>query len=111
VTTTEQQVELGLDRLMNVSADRVYREPVHLGDTVVIPAASITRAGGFGFGIDQAENGGGGGGGWSDARPVAVIEAGPDGVRVKPVVDFTRIGLTVIAAALTVWRVGRIAPR
>jgi uncharacterized spore protein YtfJ len=103
----QKRLGLGLDRLMNVSADRVFREPVHLGDTVVIPAASIANGYGFGFGSDNAENGGGGGGGWNDARPVAVIEAGPAGVRVKPVVDFTRIGLTVIAAAITVWRATR----
>jgi hypothetical protein len=38
---------------------------------------------------------------------VAIIEAGPTGVRVKPVIDFTRIGITVVAAILTVWRAGR----
>lgn len=36
---------------------------------------------------------GGGGGGLSTARPVAAISIGPDGVRVKPVVDVTKIGL------------------
>jgi hypothetical protein len=38
---------------------------------------------------------------------VAVIEAGPDGVRIRPVIDFTRVGLTVIAAALAIWRAAR----
>lgn len=97
----------GLDRLMNVSADRVYAEPVRVGDRVVIPAASIEFSGGFGFGGDNQSNGGGGGGGHQAGRPVAIIEVGPDGVRVKPVVDFTRVGLTVLAAALTVWRATR----
>ena len=97
----------GLDRLMDVSADRVYAEPVHIGDRVVIPAASIEFAGGFGFGGDSESNGGGGGGGYQAGRPVAIIEAGPNGVRVKPVIDFTRVGLTLLAAALTVWRAGR----
>jgi uncharacterized spore protein YtfJ len=97
----------GLDRLMNVSADRVYAEPVRIGDRVVIPAASIEFSGGFGFGGDSASNGGGGGGGHQAGRPVAIIEAGPSGVRVKPVIDFTRVGLTLVAAALTVWRAGR----
>ncbi len=97
----------GLDRLMNVSADRVYAEPVRAGDRVVIPAASVEFSGGFGFGGDNVSNGGGGGGGHQAGRPVAIIEVGPDGVRVKPVIDFTRVGLTVIAAALTVWRATR----
>jgi hypothetical protein len=35
---------------------------------------------------------------------VAVIEVGPAGVRVRPILDFTRIGLTAVAAALTVLR-------
>jgi hypothetical protein len=35
------------------------------------------------------------------ARPVAVILVGPDGVKVKPVVDVTKIAL----AAITAWGV------
>jgi uncharacterized spore protein YtfJ len=97
----------GLDRLMSVSADRVFAEPVRIGDRVVIPAASIEFSGGFGFGGDGNSNGGGGGGGHQAGRPVAIIEAGPAGVRVKPVIDFTRVGLTLAAAALTVWRASR----
>jgi uncharacterized spore protein YtfJ len=97
----------GLDRLMSVSADRVYAEPVRAGDRVVIPAASIEFSGGFGFGGDTASNGGGGGGGHHTGRPVAVVEVSPDGVRVRPVVDFTKVGLTLLAAALAVWRATR----
>ncbi|HET9728896.1 MAG TPA: hypothetical protein VFR41_05710, partial [Acidimicrobiia bacterium] len=91
-TTSAPELASGLDQLMNVSADRVYREPVRVGERVVIPAAAITYAGGFGFGTDTMSNRGGGGGGWSEARPVAVVEAGPDGVKVRPVVDLTRVG-------------------
>jgi uncharacterized spore protein YtfJ len=97
----------GLDRLMNVSADRVYAEPVRIGDRVVIPAATVEFSGGFGFGGDSESNGGGGGGGHQAGRPVAIIEAGPAGVRVKPVIDFTRIGITVVGALLTIWRASR----
>ena len=97
----------GLDRLMNVSADRVFAEPVRIGDRVVIPAASVEFSGGFGFGGDRLANGGGGGGGYQAGRPVAIIEAGPAGVKVKPVIDFTRVGLTLAAAVLTVWRATR----
>jgi len=97
----------GLDRLMNVSADRVFAEPFRIGDRVVIPAATVEFSGGFGFGGDSESNGWGGGGGYQAGRPVAIIEAGPTGVRVKPVIDFTRIGITVVAAILTVWRACR----
>jgi uncharacterized spore protein YtfJ len=97
----------GLDRFANVSADRVFAEPVRVGDRVVIAAASIELSGGFGFGGDNQSNGGGGGGGHGRGRPVAIIEAGPTGVRVKPVIDFTRVGLTVLGAALTIWRATR----
>ena len=97
----------GLERLMSVSADRVFAEPVRIGERVVIPAAAIEFAGGFGFGGDSMSNGGGGGGGHQAGRPVAIIEAGPDGVRVRPVIDFTRVGLTVVAAVLTIWRASR----
>ena len=110
IERVQQQLTSGLDRLMSVSADRVFREPVRVGETVVIPAATIQFGGGFGFGfgMQQDNNGaGGGGGGWNDGRPVAVIEAGPAGVRVRPVVDVTRIGLVLVAAALTVWRATR----
>jgi uncharacterized spore protein YtfJ len=100
-------ISSGLDRLMNVSANRVFAEPVRVGDRVVIPAAAIECSGGFGFGGDGRSNGGGGGGGHQVGRPVAIIEAGPSGVRVKPVVDFTRVGLTLVAAVLTVWRATR----
>ncbi|HYL53139.1 MAG TPA: sporulation protein [Acidimicrobiia bacterium] len=97
----------GLDKLMSVSADRVFSEPVRVGETVVIPAAAIMFGGGFGFGGDKSSNGGGGGGGWNDGRPVAVIEAGPAGVHVRPIVDVTKIGVTLVAATLTVWRATR----
>jgi len=100
-------INSGLERFLTVSADRVFAEPVRVGERVVIPAAAIEVSGGFGFGGDAQSNGGGGAGGHQNGRPVAIIEAGPEGVRVRPVVDFTRVGLTVIAAVLTVWRAGR----
>ncbi len=103
----ESAVGAGLARLMSVSADSVFREPVRVGERVVIPAATIAYGGGFGFGGDNMDNGGGGGGGWNDGRPVAVIEAGPDGVKVRPVVDYTRIALTVLAAGFTIYRATR----
>jgi uncharacterized spore protein YtfJ len=93
-----------LSNIVDVSAQRVYSEPVQVGERIVIPAATIESAGGFGFGGDTMNNGGGGGGGWGNGRPVAIIEAGPEGVRIKPVLDFTKLALTLVAAGLTIWR-------
>jgi uncharacterized spore protein YtfJ len=46
----------------------------------------------------EGAGGGGGGGGGAMARPVAVIVLGPDGVKVKPVYDMTKLGLTALGA-------------
>lgn len=78
-----------------------------------VTAAAIERGGGFGFGAGAGSDedttqvgsgGGGGGGGSAQARPVAIIEITPDAVKIRPVLDFTRVGLTVLISAITVWR-------
>lgn len=97
--------------------EAVYGEPVTQGEYTVITASEISvglgygYGGGGGMGPGQAgEEGvpeageavgygsGGGGGGGSGARPVAVIEIGPNGVRVEPVVDPTKIVLAFFTA-------------
>ena len=91
------------------SVDHVYGEPVKYGDTVVIPAAEVLSAAGFGYGfgsgssVEEEEGeggsgagGGGGGGGRVLARPVAVIVVSPEGVRVDPVADRTKVLLALI---------------
>jgi uncharacterized spore protein YtfJ len=91
------------------SVEHVYSEPVKYGDTVVIPAAEIISAAGFGIGLgsgsggddEEGESGsgaggGGGGGGRVLARPVAVVIATPEGVRVEPVADRTKVLLALI---------------
>ena len=105
------RVESGLARLMEgVGVEGVFGAPEQAGDRTVITAASVMRSGGFGFGggvdleEDEQEVGGGGGGGHSLARPVAVIVVGPEGVEVKPVIDFTHIGVTLLATAVTMIR-------
>lgn len=60
----------------------------------------------------EGAGGGGGGGGGAMARPVAVIVLGPDGVKVKPVLDTTKLALTALgafgaAAALSMRLVGK----
>ena len=57
---------------------------------------------GYGAGGPDDANGvggGGGGGGKALARPVAVVIADEEGVRVKPVVDPTKIALAALTAA------------
>jgi hypothetical protein len=90
----------------------VFSEPQVVGDYLVFTAAAFERAGGFGFGAGRGHDptggsgggGGGGAGGMSNGRPVAVIRVGPGGVEVRPVLDLTRIGLTILLAALGVRR-------
>jgi uncharacterized spore protein YtfJ len=89
----------------------VYGEPIQHDDTMIIPTAEILC--GFGFGIgsgsgtDSGENpdkpsqgsgSGGGGGGRILSRPVAVVVASPEGVRVEPVIDITKIALAGLTA-------------
>ena len=87
------------------SPKAVFGEPIQQGDTTVITASSVNVGLGYGLGgfvLDRSGsehdkrhevNGGGGGGGGSYARPVAVISIGPDGVKVEPIVDITKICL------------------
>jgi uncharacterized spore protein YtfJ len=72
---------------------------------------AVPGAEGAGGGVEAGEDGspavegaggGGGGGGGSTGRPVAVIVLGPDGVRVKPVLDMTKLVLTAVGAWGTV---------
>jgi uncharacterized spore protein YtfJ len=89
----------------------VFSTPVVNGEYTVITASEIGAGGGFGFGMggepkqshrdesgeDNAVGGGGGGGG-SMGRPVAAIVIGPDGVKIRPIVDATKLALAAIGA-------------
>jgi uncharacterized spore protein YtfJ len=101
------------------SVDRVYGTPIEVGETKIIPAAENLVVMGFGAGagygstefegdegaqstgegVGEGGGGGGGGGGRTLSRPVAVIIASPDGVRVEPVIDRTKILMAAITAA------------
>jgi uncharacterized spore protein YtfJ len=102
----------------------VFSPPVVSGEYTVITASSVSAGGGFGFGSGvgpaggqsadataSAGGGGGGGGGGSAARPIAAIVIGPDGVKVKPIVDTSKIALAALGAwasvAVTMMRLGR----
>jgi uncharacterized spore protein YtfJ len=103
----------------------VYGQPVESGTYTVIAAAEVTSGGGFGMGMglgpasrsnakaaptaeaappEGSQTGGGGGvggGGGAMGRPVAIIAIGPDGVRIKPVVDVTKVALAGLTAGAT----------
>lgn len=100
-----------MDRFLETaSVEAVYAEPVAHSDTLMVPAAEVLCGMGFGAGHgygrsghaedkDQAAGGGGGGGGHTFSRPVAVIVASPQGVRVEPIIDITKLGLAALTAA------------
>ncbi len=84
---------------------KVYGEPIVHEDTLIIPAAEVVAGLGFGAGYGAGgpeeaggSGGGAGGGGKTFSRPVAIIIATKDGVRVEPVVDPTKIAMTFFTA-------------
>jgi uncharacterized spore protein YtfJ len=114
--TVAREIRGGVQDLFGVAAPgTVFSEPRTIGEDLVIAAASWERIGGFGFGAGRGSDdgggegigGGGGGGGSSQGRPVAVIRVGPSGIEVKPVIDFTKIGVTVLLGVAGVWGVLR----
>lgn len=75
------------------------------GDRTVVPLIETTFSGGYGGGggregAKEDLGAGGGGGGFGRSRTVAVVDIGPDGVRVQPVFDKTAVILAGIAAAV-----------
>lgn len=89
----------------------VYGESIQHGDTTIIPTAEVLSGLAFGFGAGggtgtdqnsdkpvQGSGSGGGGGGRVLSRPVAVVVASPEGVRVEPVIDITKIALAGLTA-------------
>ena len=92
--------------LATAGVDTVYGQAIRKGDTVIIPTAEVLSALGFGAsqGVMNRKEGkggkwsGGGGGGRTFSRPVAVIVVSPEGVRVTPVFDTTKIILAGLTA-------------
>lgn len=100
--------------LSNADVDAVYGEPFEKDGNVIIPAAEIVAGFGFGIGFGRGSSqdsgkpasssgssgggGGGGGGGQIFSRPVAVIIASSEGVRIEPVIDLTKIALAGLTA-------------
>ncbi|MBP6471365.1 MAG: hypothetical protein KBE23_07060 [Chloroflexi bacterium] len=102
----------------------LFSQPVVQGEYAVVMASEMIGGLGYGFGGGggtgaQAEDGsaesgfggGGGGGGSMMARPVAAISIGPDGVRVEPIMDPTKIAIafftTLAAIVVSLRRISR----
>jgi len=105
--------------LETASVDKVYGAPIQVGSTTIIPTAENLVVMGFGAGAGsgrgdfqpdeedaepgegtgEAGGGGGGGGGRTLSRPVAIVIASPEGVRVEPVADRTKVIMAAITAA------------
>lgn len=105
--------------LETASVERVYGKPVEVGEIKIIPTAENLVIMGFGAGggygsadFDKEEEdtepgertgeggaSGGGGGGRILSRPVAIVIASPEGVRVEPVADRTKVIMAAITAA------------
>ena len=109
----EAPLELIQDTLENFLAaadvETVYKEPIEHGDVLIIPTAEVVAF--MGFGVMHGENNtegenqgrgsgtGGGGVGKVFARPVATVVASPEGVRIEPVIDLTKIALAGLTTA------------
>ena len=106
----EAEIQTLLDALADLrekaNVNTCFGEPVTTEGRTVIPVAEVVY--GFGIGIghntvaeeeaveEKARGGdssGGGGGGGVRARPLAVVEITPDGIRVKPIIDEQKVAL------------------
>jgi uncharacterized spore protein YtfJ len=121
---TQEKAGEQMERLLNTArVESVFGKPVTQGEYTTIVAAEVNAIAGFGFGAGGGEGegppvaeagktdsvadvarvgsgsgagSGGAGGGTAWSRPVAVIEIGPNGVRVEPIVDPTKIVLAFL---------------
>ena len=96
-----------MTKIANATASEV-RE---FGDTHTVVLSEVLMGGGFGFGGGGGTTfeagpepasgfGSGGGGGFgAQSRPIAVVSAGPGGLRIVPVIDVSKILLACMGAA------------
>jgi uncharacterized spore protein YtfJ len=120
VASIAEQATTQNDRIIDkiyaaAQPDAVFSAPLVSGEYTIITAREVGAGGGFGFGVGtapaqpepngvaaEAKHGpvggaGGGGGGGSMGRPIAAIVIA-DGVKVKPIVDATKVALAAIGA-------------
>jgi len=120
-----------IEKLFSVAQPgAVFSEPVTVEGRTIITTSEVMVGMGVGYGIgagsatgeengeeddqeDEAEmtsgegyGGGGGGGGFSTGRPVAAIIVEPEGVRIEPIVDVTKIGLAFITVLGSIFLMG-----
>jgi hypothetical protein len=116
VARVGRQVQRHLDGLLGgVEPGDLFVTLDRNDDRVVFGAAAIERAGGFGFGAGEGEDdagekgagGGGGGGGSGRARPIAIVEVTSAGVKVWPVIDYTKLGLVAVGVLAAMWKAMR----
>jgi uncharacterized spore protein YtfJ len=88
----------------------VFGEPIRTDGRTLVPVARVAYGFGIGLGRNrereegEEETGeGGGGGGGATVRPMAVLEITDAGIRVRPIVDLTR--LVLAGLALVAWNV------
>jgi uncharacterized spore protein YtfJ len=116
VPNQERANEL-IGRLFDVTQpSAVFSQPITNGPYTVITASEVTVGMGAGYGSgggvgpDNEEGetaasgfgGGGGGGGTAMARPVAAIIIEPDGVRVEPIMDPTKIAVAFFTTFISI---------
>jgi len=95
-----EQVARALERA--ASGEGAVGPTTTVGDQAVIPLLETFASGGFGGGaggdVQGDGGGGGGGGGIGRSRAIAVAVVGPDGVKIRPVVDLTGLALPAASA-------------
>jgi uncharacterized spore protein YtfJ len=95
-----EQVSRALERA--ASGEGAVGPTTNVGDQAVIPLLETFASGGFGGGaggdVQGDGGGGGGGGGIGRSRTIAVAVVGPDGVKIRPVVDVTGLALPAAGA-------------
>jgi uncharacterized spore protein YtfJ len=104
-TDSTKAAETTMKKFLDAGSVRaVYGEPASYGDITIIPAAEVVSVMGFGLGsgsggAGQGGGSGGGGGGGIQSRPVAAVVITPNGVRIEPIVDVTKVWLAGLTAA------------
>lgn len=94
----------------DISAKRVFGEPVQQGDVMVIPAAKVSGGAGGGEGKGPAEQGSGAGSGFGlSARPAGAFIVREGRVRWRPAIDVNRIILGgQLVAMVGLWVLGSV---
>ncbi len=98
-----------MSRMVDIAnANAVFGQFVERGDTIIIPCCEVSMGGGMGIGSGPRESSeqrkvstgeGAGAGGGASGRPIAVIVMSPEGVRVKPIIDTTKVVLAAFTTA------------